>query len=198
MDEGLIASVQALVGSLPEADQEYWRTHPGLLREAMLRALSVSTFKVPLVSCGRTGPEWLSHLESLGLPVSEDVQRYLQSGTLVPTSGVQRTAVIINGAQIGNHDRVLARIRGEYIHRRGYKPITIEFGLLLREALAQQDIVDRGLVSITCMHESDINLKWADYRCGLLALEIWQPSLKVVRDSIEESHPACVGYAFLE
>lgn len=106
----------------------------------------MKTYK--LTSTGRTGADWITHLESKGFRIGTYAKQLLNSPDFKPTNGVTYEVAIhkIEGF------KTTKQIRGE-AKKLGYETPNAELACLIRENISDDEIRKMGLWYIVTMHE---------------------------------------------
>lgn len=107
-----------------------------------------------LISNGKTGEEWITHLESKGYQISSYAKEVLRSPDFKPSkAGTEYKIAIIKGSEFNSYsERTTIKIRDK-AKKLGYETPNAEIGCLLREAISNDEIKDMGLWYIVAMHE---------------------------------------------
>lgn len=106
-----------------------------------------------LRSVGKTGDEWVSHLDGKGLRLGSSAKNILRSAAFSTTNGVAYDFVIIKGNQIPTKTRRTNKAIRALAKSRGYLTPPIEFAPLLRESITDREIEERKLIALIVMHE---------------------------------------------
>ncbi|MBU2229151.1 hypothetical protein KJ810_01965 [Patescibacteria group bacterium] len=110
----------------------------------------VSYFSV--TSDGKTGPEWIVHLEAKGDRVSDYAKSLLCSSNFQPTSGVTYNIAVLQGKLFNDRNRITKKILKSAKERQLTTP-NAEVACLIRDKFTDQEIEAMGLVWIITMHE---------------------------------------------
>lgn len=105
-----------------------------------------------VTSDGKTGSEWIAHLEAKGDRVSDYAKQLLCSKDFQPTSGVTYNIAVLKGMLFNDSDRITKKIRAEASERQLTTP-NAEVSCLIRDKFTDEEIEAMGLVWIVAMHE---------------------------------------------
>jgi hypothetical protein len=106
-----------------------------------------------LVSNGRTGEEWIAHLEAKSLPVGDYAKSVLRHPDFKPTkAGIVHHIAVLKGGLFSDNDRITKNICAEAKKRKMTDPHA-EVACLIRDMLSDKEIKEMGLDWIITMHE---------------------------------------------
>ena len=105
-----------------------------------------------VTSNGKTGEEWIIHLESLGFRISDYAKQLLRSGEFKLTNGVTYEIAVLKGSLFSDSDRITKKIRVEAGRRKLTKP-NAEVACLIRENFSDEELEVMGLYWIVTMHD---------------------------------------------
>ena len=106
-----------------------------------------------LVSNGKTGEEWITHLEGKGLPVGDYAKSVLRHKDFKPTkAGTVHSIAVLQGQLFSDNDRITKNIRAEAKKRKLVDPHA-EVACLIRDMSSDEEIKEMGLDWIITMHE---------------------------------------------
>jgi hypothetical protein len=116
---------------------------------------------VDVTTNGRTGEQWIAHLEKQKYQVGNYAKQLLRNTKFVATNGITYTLAMIMGDEFEDADRTNENIRTE-AYKRGYVDPSVEVAPYLREMFSDEDLKKMGLWALILMHEpiadSDGNL----------------------------------------
>ena len=106
-----------------------------------------------VVSNGKTGEEWIVHLNGKGLPVGSYAQSVLRHKNFKPTkAGTVHQIGVLPGKLFSDNDRITKNIRGNAKKRKMTDPHA-EVACLIRDMFSDEEIKEMGLDWIITMHE---------------------------------------------
>ena len=106
-----------------------------------------------LVSNGKTGEEWIVHLNGKGLPVGSYAQSVLRHKNFKPTkAGTVHQIGVIPGKLFSDDGRITKNIRADAKKRKMTDPHA-EVACLIRDMFSDEEIKEMGLDWIITMHE---------------------------------------------
>jgi len=106
-----------------------------------------------VTSNGKTGEEWIRHLEGKKFNVTSYAKSVLRHPDFKPTkaSTVHEIAVL-KGMLFADNDRITSKIRTEAERRKLAKP-NAEIACLIRDKFTDKEIEEMGLWAIAAMHD---------------------------------------------
>ncbi len=117
-----------------------WREENGVIR-----------FSV--VTNGKTGEEWIEHLEGKKYDIGQYAKSVLRSKDFQPMApGVTIEVAVLKGELFADNDRTTANIRAEAERRKLGKP-NAELSCLIRDQFTNKEIAEMGLWAIIAMHD---------------------------------------------
>lgn len=105
-----------------------------------------------VTSDGKTGEDWINHLEVSGFFIGDYAKQVLLSPSFKPTNGVKTEVAVLKGMLFEYNDRVTENIHNVANKHKLGKPEP-ELACLIREKFTDKDIEAMGLVWIVAMHE---------------------------------------------
>ena len=115
-----------------------------------------------VTSDGKTGPEWITHLEAKGDRVGDYAKQLLCSDDFQPINGIIYEIAVLKGMLFNDKDRITKKIRSSASERQLTTP-NVEVACLIRDKFTDEEIEAMGLTWIVTMHEpikdSDGNLR---------------------------------------
>ena len=105
-----------------------------------------------VTSDGKTGEEWIKHLEDKGFRIGDYAKSMLRSKDFKPTKGVTYEIAVLKGTLFEDNDRITSKIRAEADKRKLTKP-NAEVACLIREMFSDKELEAMGLWWIVAMHE---------------------------------------------
>ncbi len=105
-----------------------------------------------VTSNGKTGEEWIIHLESLGFRISDYAKQLLRSGEFKLTNGLTYEIAVLKGSLFDDNERITKKIRVEASRRKLTTPIA-EIACLIRENFSDEELEAMGLYWIVTMHD---------------------------------------------
>lgn len=118
-----------------------------------------------VTSNGLIGEEWITHLETRGLRVSDYAKSVLRSPDFKPTKGVVTEIAVLKGMLFEDSNRITKKIRA-FAGERKFSTPNAEVACLVRDMFSDEEIQMMGLVWIVTMHEP---IKDSDGYPGLLS-----------------------------
>jgi len=122
------------------------------LKEALRKALCPVTM-IDVTTNGRTGEQWIAHLEQKKFRVGDYAKQLLRNVKFVSTNGITYTLAIILSDEFEDADRTNEKIRAA-AYKRGYVDPSVELGPYLRERFSYEDLKKMGLWELILMHEA--------------------------------------------
>lgn len=105
-----------------------------------------------VTSDGKSGPEWIAHLEKKGDRVGDYAKKLLYHRNSRFTNGVTYQVAVIKGMVYNDRDRTTKNIRKDADSRKLSKP-NAEIACLIRDKFTDAEIVTMGIEAIIAMHE---------------------------------------------
>lgn len=111
-----------------------------------------------LISNGKTGEEWITHLEGKGLPVGNYAKSILRHESFKSTkAGTVHNVAVIKGELFSNNDRITKNIRA-YAKNQKMTNLSAEVACLIYDNFTDKEVEGMGLVWIITMHDPIIDL----------------------------------------
>ena len=143
-----------VIQNLPEMSarqMQHFIVAPKILQAALRKALCPATM-VDVTTTGRTGEQWIAHLEQQKCHVGDYAKQLLRNVKFMATNGATYTLAIITGDEFEDADRTNQNVRTE-AYKRGYVDPTVEVAPYLREIFSDEDLKKMGLWALIIMHE---------------------------------------------
>jgi hypothetical protein len=152
MDWGTMEAVVNKLGGM-EGVQRFLRNETTVSEPARPWTEKDGVITFTLTSNGKTGEEWVTHLEGRGFRLGNYTKSVLRSPDFRPTpAGTLHSVAVLKGRLFSDTDRITRNIRAEAT-KRGYTTPHPEIACLIRDQFSDDDIKAMGLWWLVVFHE---------------------------------------------